>query len=108
MQHVTIERDFRPAARARLRVPVRAREPRAGLFGSKIRRLRDGTDGTRNGVGSERELKVGPLPPFVETVTEVGSRSAFIRYRITKGSPLRDHEGVMEFWPRAPGRTCAT
>ena len=36
----------------------------------RITRLRDGTDGHRNGVGSVRELKVGPTPPFEETVTE--------------------------------------
>lgn len=66
------------------------------LFGAKIKRLRDGTDGQRNGVGSVRELRVGPLPPFEETVTEVVP-DQLIRYRITKGSPLRDHEGVMRF-----------
>ena len=65
------------------------------LFGAEITRLRDG-DTERNGVGSERELKIGPLPPFVETVQEVvpGKR---IVYRITKGSPLKGHVGVMEF-----------
>jgi uncharacterized protein YndB with AHSA1/START domain len=72
------------------------------LFGAKIKRLRDGTDGTRNGVGSVRQLKVGPLPAFEETVTEVVS-NALIRYRITKGSPLRDHEGVMRFSPQGEG-----
>ena len=40
------------------------------IFGAKITRLNDGTDGTRNGVGSVRRLKVGPLPAFEETVTE--------------------------------------
>jgi uncharacterized protein YndB with AHSA1/START domain len=66
------------------------------LFGAKVTRLRDGTDGQRNGVGSVRRLKVGPLPPFEETVTEFVPDD-LIRYRITKGSPLRDHEGVMRF-----------
>src|SRR3954452_24284205 len=66
------------------------------LFGAKITRVRDGTDGQRNGVGSVRRLKGGPLPPFEETVTEV-IPNELIRYRITKGSPLRDHEGVMRF-----------
>jgi uncharacterized protein YndB with AHSA1/START domain len=66
------------------------------LFGARITRLRDGEDGQRNGVGSARRLKVGPLPPFEETVTEFVP-GQLIRYRITKGSPLRDHEGVMRF-----------
>jgi uncharacterized protein YndB with AHSA1/START domain len=72
------------------------------LFGAKITRLRDGTDGQRNGVGSVRRLKVGPLPPFEETVTEV-IPNELIRYRITKGSPLRNHEGVMRFSSNGAG-----
>ena len=74
----------------------------APMFGAKINRLRDGTDGTRNGVGSVRQLKVGPAPPFEETITEVVPNE-LIRYRITKGSPLRDHEGVMRFSPNGEG-----
>lgn len=72
------------------------------LFGAKVRRLSDGSDGTRNGVGASRELKVGPLPGFVETNTEV-IPNELIRYRITKGGILKHHEGVMRFSPRAGG-----
>lgn len=66
------------------------------FFGARIRRLTDGTDGTRNGVGSSRELRIGPTPPFVETVVEVVPNE-LIRYRITKGGVVKDHEGVMRF-----------
>jgi uncharacterized protein YndB with AHSA1/START domain len=76
----------------------------APMFGAEITRLRDGTDGTRNGVGSVRQLKVGPAPPFEETITEV-IPNELIRYRITKGSPLRDHEGSMRFTPNPDGGT---
>jgi uncharacterized protein YndB with AHSA1/START domain len=72
------------------------------LFGAKVRRLSDGSDGTRNGVGASRELKVGPLPGFVETNTEVVPNE-LIRYRITKGGILKNHEGVMRFSRRADG-----
>ncbi|MGI8556940.1 MAG: SRPBCC family protein [Solirubrobacteraceae bacterium] len=72
------------------------------LFGAKIKRLRDGTDGERNGVGSVRQLQLGPLPAFEETVLEVVPEK-LIRYRITKGSPLRDHEGVMRFSSNGSG-----
>jgi hypothetical protein len=72
------------------------------LFGAKIKRLTDGTDGTRNGVGSSREMKVGPLPPFVETTTEV-IPNELIRYRITKGGILKNHEGVMRFSSQGDG-----
>lgn len=68
----------------------------ATVFGAKVRRLNDGTDGTRNGVGSAREMRVGPTPPFVETNVEVVPNE-LIRYRITQGGILRNHEGVLRF-----------
>ena len=73
------------------------------LFNAEITRVCDG-DTDRNGVNSVRRLKVGPLPPFEETVHEYvpGER---IVYRITKGGPLKDHVGVLEFSPTAGGGT---
>jgi uncharacterized protein YndB with AHSA1/START domain len=73
------------------------------LFNAKITRVRDG-DSERNGVNSVRQLKVGPLPPFEETVHEFvpGER---IVYRITKGGPLKDHVGVLRFSPTPSGGT---
>ena len=73
-----------------------------GIFGAKIIRLKDGTDGNRNGVGSVRELKVGPAPPFEETITEFVPNE-LIAYEITKGSPLKDHHGEMRFSPEGTG-----
>jgi len=75
----------------------------AALFGAKVKRLADG-DSERNGVGSRRELKVGPLPPFEETVTQYVPNE-LIEYRITKGSPLDGHVGTMRFSPTAGGGT---
>lgn len=101
MQRVIVDHDFD--------VPVEAafaylaeHENLEELFGAKVTRLRDGTDGTRNGVGSVRQLKIGPLPSFEETNTEVVPNE-LIRYRITKGSPLRDHLGEMRFTANADG-----
>ena len=74
------------------------------LFGAKVTRLRDGDDGERNGVNSARELRLGPLPPFVETVHEVVPNEKIV-YRITEGSPLKDHVGVMQFSPLPGGGT---
>jgi uncharacterized protein YndB with AHSA1/START domain len=101
MQTVIVERDF-ALPPARVFAYLAEHENLEPLFGAKIKRLRDGTDGTRNGVGSARQLKIGPLPAFEETVTEVVP-DELIRYRITKGSPLRDHEGVMRFSPNGEG-----
>ena len=101
MASVVVDRDF-SLPPARVFAYLAEHEHLGPLFGAKVRRLNDGTDGTRNGVGSARELKVGPLPPFVETVTEVVP-DELIRYRITQGSPLRHHEGVMQFTPNGAG-----
>jgi uncharacterized protein YndB with AHSA1/START domain len=73
----------------------------ADMFGAKITRLRDG-EGDRNGVGSVRQLQIGPGPAFEETVTEFVPYERIV-YRITKGSPLRGHVGVMKFMPEGEG-----
>jgi uncharacterized protein YndB with AHSA1/START domain len=72
------------------------------LFGAKVTHIKDGTDGHRSGVGSVRELKVGPTPPFQETITEFISNE-LIAYKITKGTPLKDHHGEMRFTPDGTG-----
>jgi uncharacterized protein YndB with AHSA1/START domain len=95
MQRVHVVQDFAQPV-DQLFAYLSEHENLEALFGAKIRRLSDGTDGTRNGVGSSRELRVGPTPPFVETVVEVVP-DELIRYRITKGGVLKDHEGVMRF-----------
>jgi uncharacterized protein YndB with AHSA1/START domain len=74
----------------------------AELFGAKVTRLKDGDDGHRNGVGSVRKLQLGPAPSFEETVTEFDPPHRIV-YRITRGSPLRGHVGVMTFAPEGTG-----
>ncbi|MBD8607738.1 SRPBCC family protein [Aeromicrobium sp. CFBP 8757] len=73
------------------------------VFGAKIRRVRDG-DTTRNGVGSTRSLKIGPLPAFHETTT-VAEPDSLIEYRITQGSPLTGHWGRQILTPTPDGGT---
>jgi uncharacterized protein YndB with AHSA1/START domain len=100
--HVHVEHDFgKPPER--VFAHLAEHENLADVFGAKVRRLRDG-DRERNGVGSVRELRVGPLPPFQETVTDFVPGERII-YRITKGSPLRGHVGVMTFAPTPSGGT---
>src|SRR5256885_14514852 len=95
MQRVHVTQDF-PQPVEELFAYLSEHENLEPLFGAKIKRLNDGTDGTRNGAGSARELRVGPLPGFVETNVEV-IPNELIRYRITKGGVLKNHEGVMRF-----------
>lgn len=73
------------------------------IFPATITRVRDGAD-SRNGVGSTRRLKIGPLPAFEETVTR-SEPGELIEYRISKGSPLQDHLGVQVLTPTTDGGT---
>jgi uncharacterized protein YndB with AHSA1/START domain len=99
--HVHIEHRFSKPPE-RIFGYVSEHENLAEVFGAKVTRLRDGEDSERNGVGSVRELQIGPLPPFEETITEFVVNERIV-YRITKGSPLRGHVGVMTFAPAAGG-----
>ncbi|HSO98360.1 MAG TPA: SRPBCC family protein [Solirubrobacteraceae bacterium] len=95
MQRVHVVQDF-PQPVEEIFGYLSEHENLGPLFGAKIKRLNDGTDGTRNGTGGARQLRVGPLPSFVETNVEV-IPNELIRYRITQGGILKDHEGVMRF-----------
>lgn len=75
----------------------------ARLFApAKVVRIRNG-DTDRNGVGSARRMSIGPLPAFIETVTAY-RQNELVEYRITQGSPLRNHLGTLRFTPLGPAR----
>lgn len=99
--HVHVEHRFAKPPEA-IFAYLAEHENLAEVFGAKITRLRDGEDGQRNGVGSVRQLRIGPLPAFEETVTEFVVPERIV-YRISKGSPLRGHVGVMTFAAAAGG-----
>jgi uncharacterized protein YndB with AHSA1/START domain len=94
MQRIEIDRDFSLPVE-RVYAYLAEHEHLEPLFGAKVARVRDG-DTTRNGAGSVRQLRIGILPPFEETVTDAVPNQR-IDYKITKGSPLRDHHGSMVF-----------
>ncbi len=98
--HVKVEHHFAKPPE-RVFAYLSEHENLAEMFGAKITRLRDG-DSERNGVGSVRRLQIGPGPPFEETVTEFVPPQRIV-YKITKGSPLRGHVGVMTFAPEGEG-----
>jgi uncharacterized protein YndB with AHSA1/START domain len=100
--HVHIEHEFAKPPEL-IFAQLSEHENLAAVFGAKVTRLRDG-EGERNGVGSMRKLQIGPLPPFEETVTEFVVPERIV-YKITKGSPLRGHLGVMTFAATPSGGT---
>jgi uncharacterized protein YndB with AHSA1/START domain len=94
MQRIEIDQDFTLPVE-RVYAYLAEHENLEPLFGAKIARVRDGDD-SRNGVGSVRQLRIAISPPFEETVTKAVPNQV-IEYKITKGSPLRDHVGTMTF-----------
>ena len=95
MQKIVVEQDFTvPVERAY--AFLSEHENLTALFPAKVTRVKDGDDGSRNGVGSARQLRIAILPPFVETNTKV-VENELVEYRITKGSPLKNHQGRMTF-----------
>jgi len=102
LSHVHVTHDFQ-APVERVFAYLAEHENLAQLFGTRVERVCDGTS-ERNGVGSCRRLSFYGLLPFEETVTELIPDERIL-YRITKGSPMRDHEGVMAFAPTAGGGT---
>ena len=62
---------------------------------AKIRRIKEGSD-VPDGLGSVRRMQILIAPPFEETITARVPNER-IEYRITRGSPLRNHHGVMRF-----------
>lgn len=73
------------------------------MFGARVERVRDG-ETERNGVGSARSLKIGPLPAFEETTTRA-DRPMLIEYEITKGGPLKGHWARQQLTGLADGGT---
>jgi uncharacterized protein YndB with AHSA1/START domain len=74
------------------------------IFNARITRIRDGKDGNVNGKGSVREICLVPGIKFEETITGFVP-DTMIEYVISKGSPLKNHKGTMEFSDHGTG-TC--
>ncbi len=68
---------------------------------AKIRTVKQGAE-SAFGLGSVRELRIPLSPSFDETVTAF-KENELIEYRITRGSPLKNHHGVMRFYPLGDG-----
>lgn len=63
---------------------------------TNVKRVVDSQDKNKNGVGSIRRISSFPVPAFEETV--VGFEpNQLMEYVVTKGSPIKNHKGRMEF-----------
>lgn len=66
------------------------------VINSKIRRVVDSQSGNKNGVGSVRRISAFPVPAFEETVLAF-EPNRLMEYKVSKGSPVKNHRGRMEF-----------
>jgi uncharacterized protein YndB with AHSA1/START domain len=74
------------------------------MMGQKVVRIIDSTDlDNVNGVGSVRRLRL-PTGPFEETIVK-SEKPSLIEYKITKGTPLHYHYGIMKFKSLPDGRS---
>ena len=103
MQTVHIQKDF-TAPVERVFAYLSEHDNLSVLFApARVEHVQDG-ESERSGVGSIRRISFWGLLPFEETVTDVAPNER-IEYEITKGSPMRDHQGSLLFTPTGSGGT---
>jgi len=66
------------------------------VINAKIKRVVDSPDENKNGLGSVRRINAFPVPAFEETVVTF-EPNQLMEYVISKGSPIKNHKGRMEF-----------
>ena len=101
MQRISVTQTF-SAPVERVYAHLAEHENLGDVFGARVRRVRDGHS-ERNGTGSVRSIKLAPVVPAFEEVVTQAVPNELIEYRITGGSPIKDHVGVVRFTPEGTG-----
>lgn len=66
------------------------------ILNTKIKRITDSRGENKNGLGSVRRIHAFPAPAFEESVITFEANQ-LMEYMVTKGSPIKNHKGRMEF-----------
>jgi polyketide cyclase/dehydrase/lipid transport protein len=66
------------------------------VISTVIKRVVDSSEANKNGVGSVRRISAFPFPSFEETVVTF-IPNQLMEYKVSKGSPIKNHKGRMEF-----------
>ncbi len=66
------------------------------VISTVIKRVVDSSEANKNGVGSVRRISAFPFPSFEETVVTF-KPNQLMEYKVSKGSPIKNHKGRMEF-----------
>ena len=66
------------------------------VINARIKRVVDSQGENKNGAGSVRRISAFPAPAFEETVVRF-EPNQLMEYVVSKGSPIKNHNGRMEF-----------
>ena len=94
-QYITLKQTFNAPAETVFKT-LCDHEKFGKLINMNITRTLDSNSEDVNGLGSIRKIVSFPLPAFEETVTTFEPHK-LMEYKISKGSPLKNHKGRMEF-----------
>jgi len=96
VQHIIIRQSFNAPAETIFTL-LTDHETFGRLVNAKIKRVKDSLGSNKNGLGSVRRIKAFLAPAFEETVVTF-IPDQLMEYRVSKGSPIKNHKGCMAFF----------
>jgi hypothetical protein len=94
-QRIEIEQSFNAPIETIFNI-LTDHESFGNVISTVIKRVVDSSESNKNGVGSVRRISAFPFPSFEETVVTFKPYQ-LMEYKVSKGSPIKNHKGRMEF-----------
>jgi len=94
-QHIEIQQTFNAPVKTIFNL-LTDHESFGKVIATKIIRVVDSQGENKNGVGSTRRISSFPVPAFEETIVTY-EPNQLMEYVVSKGSPIKNHKGRMEF-----------
>ena len=94
-QRIVIEQSFNAPVKTIFNI-LTDHESFGNVISTVIKRVIDSPGSNKNGVGSVRRISAFPFPSFEETVVTF-KPNQLMEYKVSKGSPIKNHKGRMEF-----------
>ncbi len=94
-QHIEIRQSFNAPVETIFNL-LTDHESFGEVMETNVKRVVDGQGENKNGVGSVRRISSFPVPAFEETVVRF-EPNQLMEYVVSKGSPIKNHKGRMEF-----------
>jgi len=94
-QQIIIEQLFNAPVETIFRI-LTDHEEFGRVINAKIKRVTDSRGDNKNGMGSVRRINALPGVSFEESVITFEPNQLMV-YRVSKGSPIKNHQGRMEF-----------